>query len=121
MATYVVPGEWPGMVERGNIDLDNRPVVPTPTGGFATVRSASFGMPDGYEYLLPSVTQDGRTLYWAPDIVKQYEKTGQCLGKFKDPYSADEYARALHEAQENQYINQWNNKQSLYAPKSGGM
>lgn len=111
MATYVVPGEWPGMVERGNIDLDNRPVVPTPTGGFATVRSASFGMPDGYEYLLPSVTQDGRTLYWAPDIVKQYEKTGQFLGKFKDPYSADEYARALHEAQENQYINQWNNTQ----------
>lgn len=111
MATYVVPGEWPGMVEQGNIDLDNRPVVPTPTGGFATVRSTSFGMPDGYEYLLPSVTQDGRTLYWAPDIVKQYEKTGQFLGKFKDPYSADEYARALHEAQENQYINQWNNTQ----------
>lgn len=111
MATYVVPGEWPGMVEQGNIDLDNRPVVPTPTGGFATVRSASFGMPDGYEYLLPSVTQDGRTLYWAPDIVKQYEKTGQFLGKFKDPYSADEYARALHKAQENQYINQWNNTQ----------
>lgn len=111
MATYVVPGEWPGMVEQGNIDLDNRPVVPTLTGGFATVRSASFGMPDGYEYLLPSVTQDGRTLYWAPDIVKQYEKTGQFLGKFKDPYSADEYARALHEAQENQYINQWNNTQ----------
>lgn len=111
MATYVVPGEWPGMVEQGNIDLDNRPVVSTPTGGFATVRSASFGMPDGYEYLLPSVTQDGRTLYWAPDIVKQYEKTGQFLGKFKDPYSADEYARALHEAQENQYINQWNNTQ----------
>ena len=111
MAAYVVPGEWPGMVEQGNIDLDNRPVVPTPTGGFATVRAASFGMPDGYEYLLPSVTQDGRTLYWAPDIVKQYEKTGQFLGKFKDPYSADEYARALHEAQENQYINQWNNTQ----------
>lgn len=111
MATYVVPGEWPGMVEQGNIDLNNRPVVPTPTGGFATVRSASFGMPDGYEYLLPSVTQDGRTLYWAPDIVKQYEKTGQFLGKFKDPYSADEYARALHEAQESQYINQWNNTQ----------
>lgn len=111
MATYVVPGDWPGMVEQGNIDLDNRPVVPTPTGGFATVRSASFGMSDGYEYLLPSVTQDGRTLYWAPDIVKQYEKTGQFLGKFKDPYSADEYARALHEAQENQYINQWNNTQ----------
>lgn len=83
MATYVVPGEWPGMVEQGNIDLDNR----------------------------PAVTQDGRTLYWAPDIVKQYEKTGQFLGKFKDPYSADEYARALHEAQENQYINQWNNTQ----------
>lgn len=119
MATYVVPGEWSGMVEQGNIDLDNRPVVPTPTGGFATVRSASFGMPDGYEYLLPSVTQDGRTLYWAPDIVKQYEKTGQFLGKFKDPYSADEYARALHDAQENQYINQWNKTQNPYAPKSG--
>lgn len=59
MATYAIPGRWNGMVEQGNIDLDNRPVVKTPTGGYATVRSVSFGMPDGYEYLLPSVTQDG--------------------------------------------------------------
>lgn len=107
MATYTIPGEWNGMVAPGNIDLDSRPVVKTPTGGYATVRSASFGMPDGYEYLLPSVTQDGRMLWWGPDIVKEYQKTGQYLGKFKDPYSADEYAQALHEAQERQYANQF--------------
>ena len=109
MATYTVPGEWDGMVAPGNIDLDNRPVVKIPTGGYATVRSASFGMPDGYEYLLPSVTQDGRMLWWGPDIVKEYQKTGQYLGKFKDPYSADQYAQALHEAQERQYATQFEN------------
>ena len=109
MATYTVPGEWDGMVAPGNIDLDSRPVVKTPTGGYATVRSASFGMPDGYEYLLPSVTQDGRMLWWGPDIVKEYQKTGQYLGKFKDPYSADQYAQALHDAQERQYDTQFEN------------
>lgn len=109
MATYTVPGEWDGMVAPGNIDLDSRPVVKTPTGGYATVRSASFGMPDGYEYLLPSVTEDGRMLWWEPDIVKEYQKTGQYLGKFKDPYSADQYAQALHEAQERQYATQFEN------------
>lgn len=36
MATYTVPGEWDGMVAPGNIDLDSRPVVKTPTGGYAT-------------------------------------------------------------------------------------
>lgn len=76
MATYTVPGEWDGMVAQGNIDLDNRPVVKTPTGGYATVRSASFGMPDGYEYLLPSVTQDGRMLWWGQTSLRNTRRRG---------------------------------------------
>lgn len=62
MSRYVIDGAI-GMVSPGNIDLDSRPVVKMPNGEYATVRSASFTMPDGYEYLLPTITQDGRVLW----------------------------------------------------------
>lgn len=107
MPRYVIDGDWNGMVSPGNIDLDSRPVVKMPNGEYATVRSASFTMPDGYEYLLPTITQDGRALWWAPDIINYYRKTGQYLGKFKDADSADAYAQALHESQEKQYADLW--------------
>ena len=107
MPRYVIDGDWNGMISPGNIDLDSRPVVKMPNGEYATVRSASFTMPDGYEYLLPTITQDGRALWWAPDIINYYRKTGQYLGKFKDADSADAYAQALHESQEKQYADLW--------------
>lgn len=107
MPRYVIDGDWNGMISLGNIDLDSRPVVKMPNGEYATVRSASFTMPDGYEYLLPTITQDGRALWWAPDIINYYRKTGQYLGKFKDADSADAYAQALHESQEKQYADLW--------------
>lgn len=83
MATYTVPGEWDGMVAPGNIDLDSRPVVKTPTGDYATVRSASFGMPDGYEYLLPSVTQDGRMLWWGQISLRNIRRRDSISGSSK--------------------------------------
>lgn len=49
MPRYVIDGDWNGMVSPGNIDLDSRPVVKMPNGEYATVRSASFTMPDGYD------------------------------------------------------------------------
>ena len=45
----------------GNINLANRPAVQNPDGSVSTVRSMSFNE-DGKEVLVPTVSQDGRTL-----------------------------------------------------------
>ena len=62
---------------------------------------------DGKEYLIPTVSEDGKVLS-EDDAVKQFKKTGKHLGVFDSPEDATAYARQLHEDQE-----------SLYAPQQG--
>lgn len=100
------PEEVPGMIEPGNIDLSARPVVRNSDGSISTVRSISVEM-DGKEYLIPTVSEDGKVLS-EDDAVKQFKKTGKHLGVFDSPDDATAYARQLHEDQE-----------SLYAPQQG--
>jgi flagellum-specific peptidoglycan hydrolase FlgJ len=100
------PEEVPGMIEPGNIDLSARPVVRHADGSISTVRSISVEM-DGKEYLIPTVSEDGKVLS-EDDAVKQFKKTGKHLGVFDSPEDATAYARQLHEDQ-----------QSLYAPQQG--
>ena len=100
------PEEVPGMIEPGNIDLSARPVVRHADGSISTVRSISVEM-DGKEYLIPTVSEDGKVLS-EDDAVKQFKKTGKRLGVFDSPEDATAYARQLHEDQE-----------SLYAPQQG--
>lgn len=101
------PEEVPGMIEPGNIDLSARPVVRHADGSISTVRSISVEV-DGKEYLIPTVSEDGKVLS-EDDAVKQFEKTGKHLGVFDSPEDATAYARQLHEDQE-----------SLYAPQQQG-
>jgi hypothetical protein len=89
--------EAPGLVERGNVDLTNRPRVKNADGSISTVRSASFNL-DGREVLLPTVSDDGRILS-DDEAVTQYLKTGKHLGKFDTPASATAYAGRLHQQQ----------------------
>lgn len=100
------PEEVPGMIEPGNIDLSARPVVRHADGSISTVRSISVEM-DGKEYLIPTVSEDGKVLS-EDDAVKQFKKTGKHLGVFDSPEDATAFARQLHEDQE-----------SLYAPQQG--
>lgn len=102
------PEEVPGMIEPGNIDLSARPVVRHADGSISTVRSISVEM-DGKEYLIPTVSEDGKVLS-EDDAVKQFKKTGKHLGVFDSPEDATAYARQLHEDQE-----------SLYAPQQGAV
>jgi hypothetical protein len=82
-----------GMVEEGNLDIRNRPIVKNPNGSVSTERSFSDNF-DGVEVLLPTVI-DGKIVS-REEAIDHYKKTGENLGKFKDAASADVYAENLH-------------------------
>ena len=85
-----------GLIEPGNVDLFAQPKVPNPDGTSSTVDSSSYNF-DGKEYLLPSVTPDGRHLRTPQEIVSEFKRTGRHLGVFDSPETATEYAKRLHD------------------------
>lgn len=91
-----------GQIEAGNIDLGKRPVVKNPDGSVSTVRSMSANF-DGREYLIPTVTDDGRVVS-DDEAIKLFQTTGRHLGAFDKPENATRYAESLHRAQEAQYV-----------------
>lgn len=101
-------------IERGNIDLHDRPSVKNSDGSVSTVRSSSFER-DGKEVLLPTVgsLKEGTfgskkskdaTILTNRQANKIADKTGKHLGKFRTPAQADQYAIALHKMQEKEYV-----------------
>lgn len=100
---YVLPGSWPGLVRRGNIDLLHRPVVRNRDGSVSTVRTISAFDPDlGLEVLLPTVVGDRIVSNRA--AVAHYRATGKHLGMFRTVADADRYAAALHLQQARYYL-----------------
>lgn len=90
-----------GLLESGNINLYNRPVVKQPDGSIATVKSIGVNI-DGKEMLLPTVSNDGRMMT-NDEAIQQYKQTGKHLGIFNSPEAASNYAKALSSAQGKYY------------------
>ena len=89
-----------GMIARGTVNLFEQPSVRNKDGTTSTVDSVGVNI-KGKEYLLPTVTPDGRhfegTLEQkAAQATAEFNKTGQHLGVFKSVAASNNYAAQLH-------------------------
>lgn len=93
--------KFKGLVEEGNIDLNNRPIVKNNDGSISTVRSMSVEM-DGQHILIPTVV--GNKVVSDKEAFKHFQETGEHLGIFDNQKDADKYAQKLHKDQEKLYV-----------------
>ena len=94
----------------GNVDLYGQPEVPNPDGTTSTVDSIGVNI-DNLEYLLPTVTTEGRhfaneaSAQGVTDIpravrdmaVDEFRRTGRHLGAFNSVEEANAEAEKLHD------------------------
>lgn len=98
---YVLPGSNPGLLVKGNIDINNRPQVKNPKGGISTVLSTSFGAEingQEVEVLVPQVIPVGGKykIVSAQQAKLYYSRTKQHLGIFDTWQHANLYSNKLH-------------------------
>lgn len=98
-----------GLLEKGNIDIHNRPVVKNSDGSISTVRSMSTNI-DGREVLIPTVSDDGRIMS-DDEAIDSFMRTGKHLGMFDNPDDATAYAESLHNQQADEYLPRQNHQQ----------
>lgn len=91
-----------GLLEKGNIDIHNRPVVKNSDGSISTVLSMSTNI-DGREVLIPAVSDDGRIMS-DDEAIDNFMRTGKHLGMFDNPDDATAYAESLHNQQADEYL-----------------
>ena len=86
-----------GLLEPGNIDLMNRPIVHNADGSISTVRTMGVEF-DGQHVNIPTVSPDGRIMD-GREAVGLYREFGKHLGIYGSREAAEEAAQRLHEEQ----------------------
>jgi len=98
---YVLPGSNPGLLIKGNIDINNRPNVKNPKGGVSTVYTTSFSTEingRNAEVLIPTVIQ-GKILSPRQAWIYYFVRRKKFLGVFDSIAHANMYAIKLHRQQ----------------------
>ena len=96
-----------GEITKGNIDLNNRPVVKNRDGSISTVRSITI-TEGNTAVVIPTVIKrpnGSGVIVNDQEAIKYYQRSGQHLGKFSNIRDADTYAQNLHNQQAVQYPN----------------
>lgn len=96
-----------GEITKGNIDLNNRPVVKNRDGSISTVRSITI-TEGNTAVVIPTVIKrpnGSGVIVSDREAIKHYQRNGQHLGKFSNIRDADTYAQNLHNQQAAQYSN----------------
>lgn len=92
-----------GLLEKGNIDIHNRPVVKRDNGKYSTVDTIGVGIGEGREANIPRISKDGRVMS-NKEAIENFKKTHEHLGIYKDRDSAARAAQKLHKDQEKEYL-----------------
>lgn len=90
-----------GALEAPTLDLNNRPRVQNADGSISTVRSMGVNM-DGKEYLIPTVSDDGRVMS-DEEAIEAFRNGGKHLGVYGSPEASDSAAQRIHEDQARRY------------------
>ncbi len=85
----------PGILEVGNVNLIDRPGLPTPDNGYGNVFTGTFGIEDGKTVLLPTIV-DGIKLS-PKEAFQHFKKTGEHMGIFESASAANAFDKKLHE------------------------
>jgi hypothetical protein len=89
-----------GYDEAPTLDLAHRPNVQNADGSVSTIRSMGVNL-DGKEYLIPTVSKDGRIM--TPDeAVAEFRRTGEHIGVYPSIEASDRAAQMYHEDQAKQ-------------------
>lgn len=95
------------LVQPGNIDLKNRPIVENDDGSYSTVRTMTVGPDEAGVYAnVPTVLESEKGKgYIASDdqAYRNFAKTGQHLGKYSNLKAALKAAESLHKDQDKAY------------------
>jgi len=83
---------------KGNINLNNRPKVINNDGSISTIRTIGVSM-DGLEYVIPTVSDDGKILS-NEEAIDLFRKTKKHFGAFKTIKEATDFAEYLHKKEE---------------------